>query len=106
MWRGSMVLMLWVAAATAQEYPAKPIRDFTAGVGGGNDSIARLIAPGLAAGLGQPILVENRGGSVAVPAEAVGKAPADGYTLLLIGTNFWITPFLQKMPYDPIADFA
>jgi tripartite-type tricarboxylate transporter receptor subunit TctC len=43
---------------------------------------------------------------VAVPAELVGKAPPDGYTMLLIGTNFWITPFLQKVPYDPITEFA
>ena len=107
--RISLIVMLALGAGVAygqQDYPGKPIRMVTAGVGGGNDFLARLIAPGLASALGQQVTVENRGGSVAVPAELVGKAPPDGYTLLLIGTNFWITPFLQKMPYDPIADFA
>ena len=107
MWRASVtrvltVLMLWAAAAAGQEYPGKPIRIVTSGLGGGNDFVSRVIAQGIAGPLGQPVTVENRGGSVTVPGEAVAKAPPDGYTLLLIGTNFWITPFRQKVPYDPI----
>jgi tripartite-type tricarboxylate transporter receptor subunit TctC len=89
-----------------QEYPNKPLRMFTAGVGGGNDFLARLIAPNLSNALGQPVLVENRGGSVTVPGQTVASSAPDGYTLLLIGTNFWISPFLEKVPYDPIADFT
>ncbi len=92
--------------AFAQDYPNKPIRMFTAGVGGGNDFLARLIAPGLSSSMGQPIVIENRGGAVTGPGDTVAKAAPDGYTLLLIGSNLWISPFLQKTPYDPVRDFA
>ena len=70
-------------AAQAQEFPAKPIRIVTSGAGGGNDFTSRLIAQGITAGLGQPVIVDNRN-TVVVP-EIVMKAPADGYTLLVLG---------------------
>ena len=91
-------------AAQAQEFPAKPIRIVTSGAGGGNDFTSRLIAQGITAGLGQPVIVDNRN-TVVVP-EIVMKAPADGYTLLVLGSPFWVAPLLKKAPYDPIADFA
>src|SRR5262249_21763534 len=55
--------------------------------------------------LNQPVIVENRGGA-AGPAETVAQAPAGGYTLLLDGVSFLLSPFLQKTPYDPAQDFS
>ncbi len=89
----------------AQSYPAKPIRVFTAGVGGGADLSARIIAKELPARLGQPMTVENRGGAGYVSADIVAKAPPDGYTILVYGPPFWIGPLMEKTSYDPLRDF-
>src|SRR5580765_634316 len=88
---------------SAQEYPSKPIRIVTTGLGGAGDFTSRLIAQGITGSLGQPIVVENRPN---VQGEIVAKSPADGYTVVLSGGNLWITPLLQKMPYDPVKDFS
>ncbi len=94
-------------AAPAQEFPARPVRIVTAEIGGGNDFAARLIAQGVTQALGKAVIVENRGGSVVVSAQIVAKAQPDGHTLLLYGSNLWILPFMRdRVPYDPIADFA
>jgi tripartite-type tricarboxylate transporter receptor subunit TctC len=73
--------------ASAQSYPVRPIHlivGFPAG--GPNDILARLIGQWLSARLGQPVIVENRpGASGNIATEAVVRAPADGYTLLLVG---------------------
>ena len=94
-----------VTAAESQNFPIKPIRVVASEPGGGGDFVARLIAQGMSGGLGQQVLVDNRGGSVIIPAEIVAKAPADGYTLLLIGSTLWIEPLMRKTPYDPVRDF-
>jgi len=77
--------------------------------GGANDVIARVVSQRLAEPLGQPVLVDNRGGAGgALGAELVARSPADGYTLLLAnpGPNA-INPSLQpRTPYDPIRDFS
>ncbi len=91
---------------SSQTYPNKSIRIITAEFGGNGDFTARLIAQGLAPGLGQQVVVDNRGGSVIIPVEAVAKAPADGYTLLSYGSTMWILPLLERTPYDPVKDFA
>lgn len=57
------VLVLGAGTVIAQAYPNKAIRITTAEAGGGNDLAARLIAPGLTASVGQPVIVENRGGA-------------------------------------------
>jgi len=94
-------------AAAAQSYPGKPIRMLAAEAGGGADLIARLVAQGMGATLGQQVLIENRGGSAVIPAQIVAKAAPDGYTLLFYGTNVWLLPFLQDdLPYDPVKDLA
>ncbi|WP_257717423.1 Bug family tripartite tricarboxylate transporter substrate binding protein [Roseomonas populi] len=96
-------------AARAQPgYPSRPVRivvPFPAG--GGADLVARSVAEGLAAAMGQGFVVDNRpGGSGNIGTELVARAPADGYTLLLIGPNHVINPFLfGRVPFDPVADF-
>ena len=90
--------------AHCQEYPSKPVRLVTSPAGGGSDLIARFIAQGISTQLGQPVIVDNRGG--VIPGEIVMKSPADGYTLLVAGGSFWIEQFLHKLPYDPLNDFT
>src|SRR5262249_18308557 len=71
----------------------------------GNDFAARIVAQGLA-GLGQPVIVENRPSGV-IPGSIVAKALPDGHTLLAYGVSLWMAPFLQKnIPYHPVKDFA
>jgi len=97
--------MMLAASAAAQSYPVKPIRIVTAGVGGGNDWLSRVIAQGTAPTLGQPLIVDNRGGGV-IPGEIVARAPPDGYTMLVMSGSLWIGQYLRKTPYDILRDFA
>src|SRR4051812_25779643 len=91
----------------AQDYPTRPVRIVTIEAGGGNDNIARILAQGLIPGLGQNVIVENRGGASGVIAgETVAKATPDGYTLLSMSGSMWTLHFMQKVPYDPVRDFA
>ena len=105
LWMFSVSLMaLGAGVVSGQNYPNKPIRILAIGPGGGSDFPARLIAPGLAAALGQNVIVDNRSG--VIPAQIVSRAPPDGYSLLVAGSSTWTGPLLQKSPYDPIKDFA
>src|SRR5688572_23427898 len=85
---GTVALIgIGASCVTGQDYPSKPIRIFTSAAGGGTDFAARLVAQGLS-GLGQSVIVENRG---PVPSgEFVSKAPADGYSLMVAANAFWI----------------
>src|SRR5258706_5276874 len=92
------VIALGMHAVCAQDYPNRPIRLVTSPVGGGTDFAARIVAQGLAASLGQPVVVDNRPGpyhGVYLP-----KAPPDGYNLLIGGEGIWQRPLLEKVPYD------
>jgi tripartite-type tricarboxylate transporter receptor subunit TctC len=97
------------AQAARRAWPDRPIR-FLQGfaAGGATDIIARMIAPAMAAELGQPVVVENRpgaGGTLA--AEALARAPKDGHTLMLINNGFAVSAALyRRLPYDPVADVA
>ena len=85
-------------------YPDKPIRMLTSEAGGGSDFVARLVAQGMGAHLGQRVVVDNRG---MIAAEIAKYAAPDGYTLLLYGSPLWLSPFLrEKLPYDPVRDYA
>ena len=91
--------------ADAQEYPSKTVRIVASEAGGGGDFLSRLIAQGLTASLGQPVVVENRGGGV-IAGDLVARSAPDGYTLLLYGNTFWLLPLMRsRMPYDPDRDF-
>ena len=99
------VFLLAAGAARAQEYPAKTIRIVASEAGGGGDFLARLIAQQLTASMGQPVVVENRGGGV-IAGDLVARSAPDGYTLLLYGNTFWLLPLMRsQMPYDPARDF-
>lgn len=76
--------------------------------GGATDVWARMTAEGMAAPLGQPILIDNRGGAGGMlGAEAVMRAPPDGHTLLFTITSLVQSPVvLRRFPYDPVADFT
>ena len=96
-------------AAFAQTYPAKPVRFIVPfPPGGGNDTIARLVAQKLAATLGQQVIVDNRpGAGGTIGAEAAARSPADGYTMFLAGVaSHGINPNIRrKLPYDALKDF-
>jgi tripartite-type tricarboxylate transporter receptor subunit TctC len=90
-------------------FPSRPVRLIvTYPAGGGADTMARLIAPKLGEALGQPILVENRGGaSGTIAADLVAKSAPDGHTLMLDAMNHAVNPsLLPKLPYDPDKAFA
>jgi len=94
----------WVVPAQAQGYPTKPVRFVTSEPGGGNDIVARVLAEGLTASLGQRVIVDNRG---IVAAEIAKNASPDGYTLLVYGANIWLLPYLrERVAWDPLRDFA
>jgi tripartite-type tricarboxylate transporter receptor subunit TctC len=104
-----MAMVLACGSAVAQSYPGKPIRMLVPFVAGGVvDTTARALTPRLAEGLGQPVIIDNRpgaGGNIA--ADAVAKAPADGYTLLITTHGHAISPGLyKKLPFDAGKDFA
>jgi tripartite-type tricarboxylate transporter receptor subunit TctC len=103
-------LPLLSSSALAQAYPSKPIRLVVGfAPGGGTDIIARAMAPRLSEILGQQVVVENRAGaSGTIGADAVAKAPGDGYTLLMghAISNAMAPAVLTKMPYDPANDFT
>jgi tripartite-type tricarboxylate transporter receptor subunit TctC len=96
--------------ARAQEaYPKAPVKIVVpAAPGGPTDVMARMIQPGLAARLGQPVLIVNRagaGGNIGVVQAA--KSPADGYTLVIASTGFVVNVSLYKEPgYDAFKDFV
>ena len=99
-------------AAQAQAYPSKPIRmivPFPAG--GTTDIVARLVAQRMTESMGQPVLVENRGGAGgAIGADLVAKAPPDGYTILMHNITFPISSVAQTLaktsPFNAETDFA
>jgi tripartite-type tricarboxylate transporter receptor subunit TctC len=104
--------LLAAGSANAQgvdAYPTRPVRIIVPiGPGGPSDVIARLIAQKLTQSLGQSFVVENQpGGANNIGIGNVARARPDGYTVLLVGSNFTINPGLfAKIPYDPFRDFA
>jgi tripartite-type tricarboxylate transporter receptor subunit TctC len=98
-----------VRSAWAQSYPTRHVRVIVPfAPGGPADVLARLLAQKLSQTLGQQFYVENRpgaGGNLGMAAGA--RASPDGYTITVVGTSFVVNPSLyQKLPYDPLKDFA
>lgn len=94
--------------AQAQAYPAAPIKvvvPFPAG--SGVDGVARSVISQMAAGLGQPIVIDNRAGAGGnIGTEFVARAPKDGYTLLFNATQLVGNPGISAVKYDAVKDFA
>lgn len=105
----SLVLLVTASAASAQTYPDKPIRIVvTVTPGSAPDLIGRLLAEEFTRRYGQPAVVENRAGANGIIAsQAVATAPADGYTMLLVGASHAINAAVyKKLPYDTVKDFV
>lgn len=94
--------------ALAQAWPEKPVTIVVpTAAGGANDAMARILGQGLSSRLGQPVIVENKAGANgAIASEYVARAAPDGYMIMFgyIATH-GINPALQKLRYDPVADF-
>jgi tripartite-type tricarboxylate transporter receptor subunit TctC len=107
---GGVALILATAAtAAAQSFPTRPIRLIVPyPPGGGTDIVARVIGQRLQQSLGQPIVIDNRGGAGGTLGTAVAaKAAPDGYTMVLVPTSHVINPSIYaKLPYDTEKDFA
>ena len=104
----AVVLALFAVSAEAQ-YPNRPIRLIVpAAPGGGTDITTRGFAPALQENLGQPVVIENRGGAGGViGSDVVAKSAPDGYTLLMVYISHATNPTLvEKLPYDTLKDFA
>ena len=105
---GALLALLAISAEA--QYPTKPIRIIVAvAAGGAPDLAARTIAPRLGKSLGQPVVVENRGGASGnVAGQTVAQAAPDGYTLLLApDSHTVINPFLYKrLSFDPVKDLV
>jgi len=107
-WRVAWVLGAVVASGAGAAYgnddfPTKVIRIVTSEPGSTNDLVARMVARGLSANLGQTI-VENRGG---ISPEYVARSvPSDGYAILFFGNAAWLSPLFRKMAYDGERDLA
>ena len=107
----ALLLALLVSqAALAQAWPNRPVRflvPFAAGAGI-NDIMARLVGQHLGAGLGQPVVIENRAGAGGIAGtEAAAKAAPDGYTFLMTNVSLVTSAYLySRLPYDPQQDFV
>src|ERR671926_60758 len=104
-----LLLSLPCVPASAQDYPSRPITmivPFSAG--GPGDVIARILGTAMSATLKQSFVIENvvgAGGTLGT--NRVAKAPADGYTLLLMHVGQATAPALYaKLPFDPVGDFS
>ena len=106
---GAAVLPVTSRVAGAQGYPARPVRRVVAFPPGGvGDILARMMGQWLSERLGQPFIIENRPGAAGnIGTEAVVRAPTDGYTLLLVGTNNAINASLyDKLSFDFTRDIV
>ena len=95
--------------ATAQTWPAKPVRVVTPWAAGGlTDIVGRIVFQKVSENLGQQFMVDNRGGAAGtIGADIVAKAPADGYTLMVHSMAHVVNPFVYaKLSYDTLNDFV
>jgi tripartite-type tricarboxylate transporter receptor subunit TctC len=105
----AVCLLSMQVAASAQDWPIRPIRVIIPfGAGSATDIVPRIVFEQLSAQLGQPIVVENRtGAGGTLGTSAVAKADPDGYTLLAHSNAFSVAPAIYaSLPYDAANDFA
>jgi tripartite-type tricarboxylate transporter receptor subunit TctC len=104
------LLVAWVGVAAAEEFPSKPIRIVVPYAAGGTlDMLGRVLGQKIGDEWGQPVVVDNKpGANGIIGTEQAAKAPADGYTLVMVSAgSFAINPSLyQKLSYEPLRDFA
>src|SRR5437868_14205592 len=110
-WTVSTILLVcgFEPPAVAQDYPAKPIRMIVPyPPAGGTDIVARVVNEPLSTALGQPIIVDNKGGAAGnLGTDLAAKATPDGYTILFTLSSHTINPKLYpKLPFDAEKDFA
>jgi tripartite-type tricarboxylate transporter receptor subunit TctC len=105
---GTALLALASVALAQASWPLRPVRVVVPfSPGGSNDVLARALAERLGAAFGQPFVVENRAGAGgAIGADHVAKSPPDGYTLLFLSSSLTTNAAVQRLPYDPVADFT
>lgn len=97
-----------LAEAQTQSYPEKAVRIVVPyAAGGGTDTVTRALAQRMTDSLGQQFVIENRtGANGIIGSEVVAKAPADGYTLLMTTNALTTNPWLYKLPFNTLQDFA
>jgi tripartite-type tricarboxylate transporter receptor subunit TctC len=104
----AIAVLAFSGHAAAQDYPNKPIRLIVGfPPGAGTDMTARVAAEFLSQRLGQPIVVENKGGAgTAIAADFIAKSKNDGYTLFwATSDSFAVLPAVKQLPYKPLDDF-
>lgn len=105
----AIVAMAGITPVRAQSFPDRPVKLVVPfAVGGGTDILARELAPRLGEALGQPVVVDNRGGAGGnIGSALVANAPADGYTVLFGSNSLSINAALYRsLPFDPVKSFA
>ena len=101
--------MFGASLAFGQTYPDRPIRMLVGFAPGGNsDTVARIVAPRLGERLGQPLVIDNRGGAAGnIAAELAAKAAANGYTILMGSSSNTVNASLYpRLPFDMTKDYA
>ena len=106
-----VAMAAWTSAHAGESsaYPSKPVRVIIPfSPGGGADQLARTLQPALSSALGQPLVLDNRGGaSGIIGAELAARSAPDGYTMLLITTTHSVNPgLIKKLPYDLVRDLT
>ena len=107
---GAVSTLALLPRAAFAKYPERPIRLIVPFAAGGNaDIVGRIVGDRISNALGQPVVIETRGGAGgSIGAEAVARSAPDGYTLLVASNGpLTVNPFVQaKLGYDPLKDFA
>jgi tripartite-type tricarboxylate transporter receptor subunit TctC len=103
-----LIAALALSSAWAQDFPSKTLRIVVPNPPGGTvDIVARAVAQGLGASLGQNVIVDLKpGGNNIIGSEMVARAAPDGHTILLAATHLTINPLIRKLPYDGLNAFA
>ena len=103
-----LLVALATSASAQSDYPNRPVRLIIPfPPGGSNDVVGRMIGTQLSQQLGTQVIIDNRAGAGGViGTEIAAKAPADGYTILVISLAHAVNPWLYKLPYEPIKAFA